>query len=114
MHARPQAAYGVGIEVSLREVRVGGYPVRYEVAGEGGEPVVLVHGRSGSTSQGSCAKSESPPQVAAEPWQVPPVPTLLPVVFARQLLKQPVGGALDIVVVFGTGALFGGNQGAAM
>ena len=36
------------IELSRREVRVGGYPVRYEVAGEG-EPVVLVHGLSGST-----------------------------------------------------------------
>jgi pimeloyl-ACP methyl ester carboxylesterase len=49
VHARPQAAHGVGIEVSLREVRVGGYPVRFEVAGEGGGPVVLVHGLSGST-----------------------------------------------------------------
>jgi pimeloyl-ACP methyl ester carboxylesterase len=49
VHARPQAAYGVGIEASLREIRVGGYPVRYEVAGEGGEPIVLVHGLSGST-----------------------------------------------------------------
>jgi hypothetical protein len=34
--------------------------------------------------------------------------------FARQLLKQLVGGALDLVVVFGTGALFGGYEGAAM
>jgi hypothetical protein len=50
-----------------------------------------------------------PPQVAAEPWQVPSVPTLLPVVFAGQLRKQPVRGALDIVVIFGTGALFGSN-----
>jgi hypothetical protein len=49
VHARPQAAYEVGIEASLREIRVGGYPVRYEVAGEGEEPVVLVHGLSGST-----------------------------------------------------------------
>ena len=30
-------------------VRVFGHPVSYEVAGEGGEPVVLVHGLSGST-----------------------------------------------------------------
>ncbi len=30
------------------EVRVGGWPIGYEVAGEG-EPVVLVHGLSGST-----------------------------------------------------------------
>ncbi len=29
----------------MREIRVGGHPVRYEVAGEG-EPVVLVHGLS--------------------------------------------------------------------
>lgn len=36
------------IELSRREVRVGGYPAHYEVAGEG-EPVVLVHGLSGST-----------------------------------------------------------------
>ncbi len=36
------------IETSRREVRVGGYSARYEVAGEG-EPVVLVHGLSGST-----------------------------------------------------------------
>ncbi len=36
------------IELSRREVRVRGYPARYEVAGEG-EPVVLVHGLSGST-----------------------------------------------------------------
>src|ERR671921_2412444 len=33
---------------SRYEVRVGGCPVRYEAAGEG-EPVVLVHGLSGST-----------------------------------------------------------------
>jgi pimeloyl-ACP methyl ester carboxylesterase len=32
-----------------REVWVEGYPIRYEVAGEEGEPVVLVHGLSGST-----------------------------------------------------------------
>jgi pimeloyl-ACP methyl ester carboxylesterase len=48
MPFRP-AANGVGIEASLREIRVGGYPVRYEVAGEEGEPVVMVHGLSGST-----------------------------------------------------------------
>lgn len=36
------------IEISEREARVGGHQVRYEVAGEG-EPVVLVHGLSGST-----------------------------------------------------------------
>jgi hypothetical protein len=39
---------------------------------------------------------------------------LLFVIFARQFLKQPVGGALDIVVLFGTGTLFGGDEGAAM
>ncbi len=39
---------GTRIEPSRREVRVGGYPVRYEVVGEG-VPVVLVHGLSGST-----------------------------------------------------------------
>jgi len=33
---------------SEREVRVSGYPVRYQVAGEG-LPVVLVHGLSGSS-----------------------------------------------------------------
>jgi pimeloyl-ACP methyl ester carboxylesterase len=33
---------------SRYEAQVGGWPVRYEVAGEG-EPVVLVHGLSGST-----------------------------------------------------------------
>jgi pimeloyl-ACP methyl ester carboxylesterase len=38
-----------GIRVSEREVRVSGHPIRYEVAGEGSEPVVLVHGLSGST-----------------------------------------------------------------
>ncbi len=37
-----------GTGISWREVRVSGYPVRYEVAGEG-DPVVLVHGLSGST-----------------------------------------------------------------
>lgn len=36
------------METSEREVRVEGYPVRYSVAGEG-DPVVLVHGLSGST-----------------------------------------------------------------
>ena len=35
--------------ISEREVRVSGYQIRYEVAGEEGEPVVLVHGLSGST-----------------------------------------------------------------
>ncbi len=39
---------GVGTGISLREVLVSGRPVRYEVAGEG-DPVVLVHGLSGST-----------------------------------------------------------------
>lgn len=38
----------VGISPVRREVEVGGRPVGYEVAGEG-EPVVLVHGLSGST-----------------------------------------------------------------
>src|SRR5215212_277365 len=38
----------VGIERSEREARVGGHRVRYKVVGEG-EPVVLVHGLSGST-----------------------------------------------------------------
>ena len=37
-----------GGEASEREIRVGGYPVRYEIAGEG-EPIILVHGLSGST-----------------------------------------------------------------
>lgn len=36
------------ILASRYEARVGGWPVRYEAAGEG-EPVVLVHGLSGST-----------------------------------------------------------------
>lgn len=36
------------METSEREVRVEGYPVRYRVAGEG-DPLVLVHGLSGST-----------------------------------------------------------------
>ena len=40
---------GRGVETSGREVRVLGHPVRYEVAGGEGEPVVLVHGLSGST-----------------------------------------------------------------
>jgi pimeloyl-ACP methyl ester carboxylesterase len=39
---------GVGTGVSWREVSVSGRPVRYEVGGEG-DPVVLVHGLSGST-----------------------------------------------------------------
>jgi pimeloyl-ACP methyl ester carboxylesterase len=39
---------GVETEVSWREVIVSGRPVRYEVGGEG-DPVVLVHGLSGST-----------------------------------------------------------------
>ena len=39
---------GVGAGVSWREVVVSGLPVRYEVAGDG-DPVVLVHGLSGST-----------------------------------------------------------------
>ncbi len=38
-----------GVGISEHEVRVNGYPVRYEAAGEEGEPVVLVHGLSGST-----------------------------------------------------------------
>ena len=36
------------IRVSRYEAQVGGWPVRYEAAGEG-EPIVLVHGLSGST-----------------------------------------------------------------
>jgi pimeloyl-ACP methyl ester carboxylesterase len=39
---------GNEIYLSRNEVRVGGWPVHFEVAGEG-EPVVLVHGLSGST-----------------------------------------------------------------
>ena len=39
---------GVGTKGSWREVIVSGRPVRYEVGGEG-DPVVLVHGLSGST-----------------------------------------------------------------
>ena len=39
---------GVGAGVSWREVLVSGRPVRYEVGGEG-DPIVLVHGLSGST-----------------------------------------------------------------
>ncbi len=39
---------GAGIEISRGEVLVFGHPVRHEVAGEG-DPVVLVHGLSGST-----------------------------------------------------------------
>ncbi|HKH11408.1 MAG TPA: alpha/beta fold hydrolase [Rubrobacter sp.] len=38
----------VGAGISWREVLVSGQPVRYEVAGRG-DPVVLVHGLSGST-----------------------------------------------------------------
>src|SRR5829696_1111653 len=46
---RPDRARGrTGIRASGREARVGGRPVRYEAAGKG-EPVVLVHGLSGST-----------------------------------------------------------------
>jgi pimeloyl-ACP methyl ester carboxylesterase len=41
----PRASAGI----FEREVRVEGCPIRYEVAGEEGEPVVLVHGLSGST-----------------------------------------------------------------
>jgi pimeloyl-ACP methyl ester carboxylesterase len=37
------------MRVERRVVVVGGYPVRYKVAGQQGEPVVLVHGLSGST-----------------------------------------------------------------
>jgi pimeloyl-ACP methyl ester carboxylesterase len=37
-----------GTGVSRREVTVSGHPVRYEIAGKG-DPVVLVHGLSGST-----------------------------------------------------------------
>ena len=37
-----------GTGVSWREVTVSGHPVRYEIAGKG-DPVVLVHGLSGST-----------------------------------------------------------------
>ena len=39
---------GVGAGISWREVSVAGQPVRYEVAGRG-DPLVLVHGLSGST-----------------------------------------------------------------
>ena len=34
--------------MAAHEIRVEGHPIRYEVAGEG-EPLVLVHGLSGST-----------------------------------------------------------------
>jgi pimeloyl-ACP methyl ester carboxylesterase len=43
-----QILRGSGIRTSPREIRVGGWPVRYEAAGDG-EPVVLVHGLSAST-----------------------------------------------------------------
>ena len=43
-----------------------------------------------------------------------PVPKLLLVVFAGQLLEQLVGGTLDIPVVFRTSTLFGSDEGAAM
>jgi hypothetical protein len=39
---------GTGIVPSWYEARAGGWPVRYQVAGAG-EPVVFVHGLSGST-----------------------------------------------------------------
>jgi hypothetical protein len=42
------------------------------------------------------------------------VPKLLLVIFARHHLEQHVGASLNLVVVFGTGALFGGDYGAAM
>jgi hypothetical protein len=42
------------------------------------------------------------------------LPKLPLVVFARVFLERPVGGALDLVVVFGTGALFGSDEGAAI
>src|SRR5262245_58596347 len=38
-----------GMRVERRVVTVGDYPVRYRVAGSDGEPVILVHGLSGST-----------------------------------------------------------------
>lgn len=38
----------MSIEVEKHKIRVEGHPIRYKVAGEG-EPVVLVHGLSGST-----------------------------------------------------------------
>jgi pimeloyl-ACP methyl ester carboxylesterase len=38
-----------GMRVERRVVTVGDYPVRYRVAGTDGEPVILVHGLSGST-----------------------------------------------------------------
>jgi pimeloyl-ACP methyl ester carboxylesterase len=34
---------------SLRSVKIGDYLIQYRIIGEGGEPVVLVHGLSGST-----------------------------------------------------------------
>lgn len=37
------------MRVERRVATVGDYPVRYKVAGETGEPVILVHGLSGST-----------------------------------------------------------------
>src|SRR5689334_12582644 len=39
---------GGAVRIVRRVVRVNGYPVRYKVAGVG-EPVILVHGLSGST-----------------------------------------------------------------
>ncbi len=46
--SRRGASPGGSAGTSWREALVSGHPVRYEVAGEG-EPVVLVHGLSGST-----------------------------------------------------------------
>ncbi|HEY7094560.1 MAG TPA: alpha/beta fold hydrolase, partial [Ktedonobacterales bacterium] len=37
------------MRVERRVAIIGDYPVRYKVAGETGEPVILVHGLSGST-----------------------------------------------------------------
>lgn len=37
------------MRVERRVASVGGYPVRYKVAGAEGEPIILVHGLSGST-----------------------------------------------------------------
>jgi pimeloyl-ACP methyl ester carboxylesterase len=38
-----------GMRVERRVITIGDYRVRYKVAGEMGEPVILVHGLSGST-----------------------------------------------------------------